>query len=113
LGQKSGFDVLTRHDALGDVDPERVGPGLNVADVDAALRREEDLVEAADGVNADVVLLLLNNTYGLVYINLTVLLLRLPWLWNHSGIIWFSFDELVEMASNRHTKKLFIAFLNL
>lgn len=46
-------------EALTDADPERLCARLDVADVDAALRREEDLVVVSQRVDADVVLLIL------------------------------------------------------
>lgn len=53
--QEGLFDVLAGGELVSDFDGQAVRFGVDVADVDSAFVREEDLVAVAVGVDADVV----------------------------------------------------------
>lgn len=59
FGQNSIFDFIVRDAFLGDVDPEDLGLGLDISDLDATLGREEDLIVTSKGVDANVILFIL------------------------------------------------------
>ena len=62
FSQNSIFDFIVRDAFFGHVDPEDLGLGLDVSDLDATLGREEDLVVTAKGVDANIIFFILKNS---------------------------------------------------